>query len=112
MEAWLRGVGCVPIDHLMEDAATAEVSRSQLWQWVRHAVVAEDGTRVDKPFVLRLLAECADALAARAGPGNKVRLAADYLAGQVTGEEYADFLTTLLYDEITQLGPPSPASKL
>lgn len=36
MEAWLRGVGCVPIHNLMEDAATAEISRSQVWQWVRH----------------------------------------------------------------------------
>ena len=38
MEGWLRGVGCVPINFLMEDAATAEVSRSQLWQWVKHGV--------------------------------------------------------------------------
>src|SRR5207249_1014248 len=36
LEAWLRGTGCVPIHHLMEDAATAEISRSQVWQWVRH----------------------------------------------------------------------------
>jgi malate synthase len=39
LESWLRGNGCVPINHLMEDAATAEISRAQLWQWVRHGVV-------------------------------------------------------------------------
>ncbi|KAG6001379.1 Malate synthase, glyoxysomal [Claviceps maximensis] len=112
MEAWIRGVGCVPINHLMEDAATAEVSRSQLWQWVRHAVITSDGKRVDKAYALRLLDECARDLASKAPNGNKFQLAAQYFAGQITGEDYADFLTSLLYNEITQLGTPSPASKL
>src|SRR4051794_27927416 len=40
LESWLRGSGCVPINNLMEDAATAEISRAQLWQWVRHGVVS------------------------------------------------------------------------
>ena len=46
LAAWLGGNGCVPIHHLMEDAATAEISRAQLWQWVRHATPIEDGTAV------------------------------------------------------------------
>ena len=46
LAAWLGGNGCVPIHHLMEDAATAEISRAQLWQWVRHATPLEDGTAV------------------------------------------------------------------
>ncbi|RCI16592.1 hypothetical protein L249_2951 [Ophiocordyceps polyrhachis-furcata BCC 54312] len=112
MEAWTRGVGCVPINYLMEDAATAEVSRSQLWQWVKHGVSTSDGRKVDKAYALKLLDECADGLAAKAPKGNKYKLAAQYFAGQITGEDYADFLTTLLYDEITQLGSPRPASKL
>ena len=112
MEAWIRGTGCVPINYLMEDAATAEVSRSQLWQWVRHGVTTSDGKKVDKAYSLKLLKECADGLAASAPKGNKFHLAAQYFAGQVTGEDYADFLTTLLYDEITQAGPPRSASKL
>ena len=95
-----------------EDAATAEVSRSQLWQWVRHGVTTAEGKKVDKQYALRLLKECADELAAKAPKGNKFGLAAQYFAGQVTGEDYADFLTTLLYDEITAAGSPSPASKL
>ena len=47
LEAWLRGIGAVAIDHLMEDAATAEISRSQVWQWVHQEVVTAEGTRID-----------------------------------------------------------------
>ncbi|KAL2830336.1 malate synthase [Aspergillus cavernicola] len=109
MEGWLRGVGCIPINYLMEDAATAEVSRSQLWQWVRHGVTTSEGKKVDKSYALRLLQEQADSLAAKGPNGNKFQLAARYFAGQVTGENYADFLTSLLYNEIST---PGAASKL
>ncbi|KAK4236333.1 malate synthase [Achaetomium macrosporum] len=112
MEAWIRGVGCVPINYLMEDAATAEVSRSQLWQWVRHGVTTAEGKRVDKAYALKLLKEQAQELSAKAPKGNKYHLAAQYFSGQVTGEDYADFLTSLLYNEITSAGTPKPASKL
>lgn len=94
MEGWLRGVGCVPINYLMEDAATAEVSRSQLWQWCKHGVKTEEGKVVDKAYAQRLLKEQADQLASKAGKGNKFHLAEQYFAGQVTGEDYADFLTS------------------
>ncbi|PHH76205.1 hypothetical protein CDD80_1728 [Ophiocordyceps camponoti-rufipedis] len=94
MEAWIRGVGCVPINYLMEDAATAEVSRSQLWQWVKHSTPTSTGRKVDKAYALKLLNECADELSAKAPKGNKYKLAAQYFGGQITGEDYADFLTT------------------
>lgn len=77
-----------------EDAATAEVSRSQLWQWVRHGVATSEGKRVDKAYSLKLLKEQADELAKKGPQGNKYHLAAQYFAGQVTGEDYADFLTS------------------
>ncbi|KAK6081565.1 Malate synthase, glyoxysomal [Seiridium cupressi] len=112
MEAWVRGVGCVPINYLMEDAATAEVSRSQLWQWVRHGVTTAGGKKVDKAYALKLLKEQAEELSAKGPKGNKYGLAAQYFSGQVTGEDYADFLTSLLYNEITAVGTASPASKL
>ncbi|KAK7923051.1 Malate synthase [Apiospora marii] len=112
MEAWIRGVGCVPINYLMEDAATAEVSRSQLWQWVRHGVTTAEGKKVDKAYALKLLKEQTDELSSKAPQGNKYGLAAQYFAGQVTGEDYADFLTSLLYNEITAVGTSKPASKL
>jgi malate synthase len=78
----------------MEDAATAEVSRSQLWQWVRHGVITAEGKKVDKAYALKLLREQADELARKGAKGNKYHLAAQYFSGQVTGEDYADFLTT------------------
>ncbi|KAL8775811.1 MAG: hypothetical protein Q9203_003751 [Teloschistes exilis] len=105
MEGWLKGIGCVPINYLMEDAATAEVSRSQLWQWCRHGVTTAEGKKVDKAYAQKLLKEQADELASKAPKGNKYQLAAQYFAGQVTGEDYADFLTSLLYNEITSVGP-------
>ncbi len=46
VEAWLRGIGCVPLFNLMEDAATAEISRAQLWQWVHHGASLADGRKV------------------------------------------------------------------
>lgn len=109
MEGWLRGVGCIPINYLMEDAATAEVSRSQLWQWVRHNITTAEGKRIDKAYALRLLQEQAESLSQNAPKGNKFQLAARYFATQVTGEDYADFLTSLLYNEISS---PGNAAKL
>jgi len=112
MEAWIRGVGCVPINYLMEDAATAEVSRSQLWQWTRHGVKTAEGKTVTKDYALKLLKEQTEKLNQKAPKGNKFHVAAKYFESQVTGEEYAEFLTSLLYNEITNVGASRPASKL
>jgi malate synthase len=57
LAAWLAGNGCVPIDHLMEDAATAEISRTQLWQWRKHAVQLDDGRIVDDELVTTIFEE-------------------------------------------------------
>ncbi|MCA9728313.1 MAG: malate synthase A [Candidatus Eisenbacteria bacterium] len=57
LEAWLRGSGCVPLYNLMEDAATAEISRAQIWQWVRHRAILEDGATVTATLVRELLDE-------------------------------------------------------
>lgn len=94
MEGWVRGVGCVPINFLMEDAATAEVSRSQLWQWCKHGSKTAEGKTVDKAYALKLLQEQADKLEKEGPKGNKFQLAAKYFSSQVTGEDYAEFLTT------------------
>lgn len=100
MESWLRNIGCVPINYLMEDAATAEVSRSQLWQWARHGVSTAEGKKVTKEYNLELLRAVQEELQSKAPKGNKYDLAARYFGPQITGEEYADFLTSLLYNEI------------
>lgn len=121
MEGWLRAIGCVPLNYLMEDAATAEVSRSQvchfppliswlwsnarkLWQWARHGVLTAEGKRVTKEYNLQLLRETTEKLVSKAPAGNKYQLAARYFETQVTGEEYAEFLTSLLYNEIVTMG--------
>jgi malate synthase len=57
LEAWLRGIGCVPLFNLMEDAATAEISRAQLWQWVHHHAHLEDGRRVTAELVDQVITE-------------------------------------------------------
>lgn len=107
MEAWLRGLGCVPIDYLMEDAATAEVSRSQLNQWVTHKCKTDDGTEITAEFNSRLLDEELAKLLKDAKPGNKFARAAEWLRPEVTGDHFADFLTTLIYDDIVHPLPNS-----
>ena len=67
IEAWLRGQGCVPIYDLMEDAATAEISRAQVWQWIHHAAKLEDGSVVDKARFERVMAEEMEKIRAEVG---------------------------------------------
>ncbi len=88
LAAWLRGQGCVPIDHLMEDAATAEISRAQVWQWLRHGARLVDGRLVDAALVRDLLNQeaPADAPDARA-----------LFESLITAEELAEFLTLPAY---------------
>ncbi len=57
LAAWIGGTGCVALDNLMEDAATAEISRAQVWQWIRHGATLDEGPRVTRGLVLRVIAE-------------------------------------------------------
>ncbi|KAF9902681.1 hypothetical protein EC991_004639 [Linnemannia zychae] len=104
MEAWLRGAGCVPIHNLMEDAATAEISRSQLWQWAKHQAKTDKGVTVTPQYLLKVLDEETDKLAKEMGEqrfkASKIELAKKHLATQITGQDYADFLTSLLYNDV------------
>ncbi|PVV02423.1 hypothetical protein BB560_003122 [Smittium megazygosporum] len=99
MESWLRGTGCVPVNNLMEDAATAEISRSQLFQWVHHAVRTDDGTAITPEYVGSLLREEVGKLEST-GKYPKIRQTEKLMATQISGYEYSDFLTTLCYDEL------------
>lgn len=112
IEAWLRNLGCVPINYLMEDAATAEVSRTQLWQWVTHGAKTDEGKVIDKAYVNRLLEEEYAKLVKNSAPGNKFKKALAYFKPEALGEKYSDFVTTLIYDEVTTVGRPIPAEKL
>jgi malate synthase len=56
IESWLRGTGAAAIDNLMEDAATAEISRSQVWQWLHDNTITAEGTRIDQTSIVRIMA--------------------------------------------------------
>ena len=95
LDSWLRGVGAAAIDDLMEDAATAEISRSQLWLWITQAVVLDD----DAPFTPERYATIRDEELARLGGAGVGRLAeaADLLDRLVLDDDFAEFLTLRAY---------------
>jgi malate synthase len=93
MEAWIRGLGCVPIHNMMEDAATAEISRSQVWQYAKHKVKTAEGITVTPEYVEKILQEETQQLAIKAPKGNKYTEAQKLLLGTLLGQGYAEFLT-------------------
>ena len=99
--AWLAGNGCVPIHNLMEDAATAEISRSQVWQWIRSPKgVLDDGRKVSAPLVRALIAEELARIQASGAVGEFER-AAQIFEKMSTDTAFAEFLTLPLYEEST-----------
>lgn len=99
LAAWLDGNGCVPIHNLMEDAATAEISRAQLWQWLHHGRHLDDGTAIDQHLLDTTLRQLPARLGATAGMPGGARIAeAIGLLDQLSrAEELADFLTVPAY---------------
>ncbi len=94
IHSWLQGQGCVPIYNLMEDAATAEICRAQVWQWVRHGAKFESGEEVTRKVVAEMIAERKEQM----GGSESLNLAAEVLEGLMTGEEFPEFLTLACYD--------------
>jgi len=97
LESWLRGVGCVPIYNLMEDAATAEISRSQVWQWLRHGARLSNGRQVTRGLVESLMAE---EMETKQLSGGKFDLAAKLFGQLMTGTEFPEFLTLVAYQHL------------
>ncbi|MGA7924133.1 MAG: malate synthase A [Thermoplasmata archaeon] len=103
LSAWFRGVGCVPIDHLMEDAATVEIARSQVWQWIRRKTRLEDGRLVDAKLFRQVLETEADALRQEQpddATGWAVARSATLLDEVVTHTPFTEFITVRAYDEL------------
>lgn len=102
LESWLRGSGCVPVYNLMEDAATAEICRAQVWQWVEFGARLDDGRIVTDVLVQELIAEQVSELRERIGferfHEGRYRLASDLLEKIMIGSEFPDFLTLVAYD--------------
>ncbi|MGX9688147.1 malate synthase A [Deinococcus wulumuqiensis] len=94
LAAWLRGSGAVPIHNLMEDAATAEISRAQLWQWLRQGVKLEDGRTLDQNLFDHLYTEEVQNL------GADFADAADLFKQTATGDTLAEFLTLPGYERL------------
>ncbi|TMW55129.1 hypothetical protein Poli38472_013891 [Pythium oligandrum] len=103
-EAWLRGSGCIPLHNKMEDAATAEISRAQVWQWVRHGSKTVEGKVVTKSLVLSILDECVKRRSVNAKGGNKWALAGRIVGKILTDDDMVDFLTLPCYPHIVQVG--------
>lgn len=102
VEAWLRGIGCVPLFNLMEDAATAEISRAQLWQWVHHGATLADGRPVSAALIDGVIHE---ELAKARGIVEDERFhayerAAALLRHLITSERFLDFLTLPAYEAV------------
>jgi malate synthase len=99
MGAWLAGNGCVPIHNLMEDAATAEISRSQVWQWIRSPKgVLDDGRKVTIELVRKMIGEELNKVKDSGAVGQFDR-AAKIFDDLVANDQFVEFLTLPLYEE-------------
>jgi malate synthase len=104
LESWLRGNGAVAINNLMEDAATAEISRSQLWQAIHHHAPVAGGGQATPELYRALVSKELAAIRTRWGEKNyaasRIELAARILNELVSGKALADFLTLRAYEEL------------
>ncbi len=104
LEAWLGGNGCVPIYNLMEDAATAEISRTQVWQWVKHGAKLDDGRTVTKDLVRKTIPEQLEKIRGLLGAerfdSGHFDLAAKLFEDMMISDTCAEFLTLAAYEHI------------
>jgi malate synthase len=91
LASWLSGTGAAAIDNLMEDVATAEIARSQIWQWINRQAQTREGDTIDAEFVSRLASEEREASAVDLADAWKV------FSDVALGEEFVDFLTIPAY---------------
>src|SRR5467141_3544467 len=106
IEAWLRGIGCVPLYNLMEDAATAEISRAQLWQWVHHHAVMDDGLPVTAEMVDAVIADELERAEATVDAQRYTAYtkAAALMRELIRAPKFMDFLTVPAYERVLAEG--------
>ena len=107
LEAWLRGSGCVPLYHLMEDAATAEISRTQIWQWLKHGVTTEEGRAITRQRVTETTSEELDVIRREIGTERfergKFAQARDlFLQVATDTTQFSEFLTLPAYSQLCE----------
>jgi malate synthase len=102
LAAWLSGNGCVPIDNLMEDAATAEIGRTQLWQWVKQGAELDDGRKITQLWLDGLFEEEKAPLLAAAPEnfGPSISDATALLQRMTSNPELDEFLTLPAYEQL------------
>ena len=104
LAAWLSGSGAVPLYHLMEDVATAEISRAQLWQWLRHGARLDDGRVVCPRLVAAVIDSETAAIRRDVGDAafhtGRFCEACELFSSLTLDYELADFLTTSAYDRL------------
>ena len=101
LAAWLGGQGCVPINNLMEDAATAEIARAQLWQWIRHdAGRLEDGRNVDLALIRGWIREALEKIREEGGGVQPVEEAARLLEQVTADDDFVEFITLPAYSKL------------
>jgi malate synthase len=107
LEAWLRGIGCVPLYDLMEDAATAEISRTQIWQWQKHGAALDDGRPVTREMTERVLDQELERVSAEIGrerfEGGRFDEARELFLGLSFADELEEFLTGYAYDMLNRV---------
>jgi malate synthase len=106
IEAWLRGSGAVPINNLMEDAATAEISRAQVWQWIHHPRgILSDGRKVTEGLVAEIqaqeLAKIQERLGAERYAAGRFPEAAELFTALVNADDFVEFLTLPGYERLS-----------
>jgi malate synthase len=104
LAAWLGGNGCVPLYNLMEDAATAEISRTQLWQWMRHGAKLDD-SRVITPALYdellpQVMAKIEEEIGAERFASGRYREAAELFTKMSKSQDFVEFLTLPAYEMI------------
>jgi malate synthase len=99
LASWLAGVGAAAIHDLMEDAATAEICRSQVWQWLHHGVGMDDGRRVDRALVEAVVEERVAAIRAE-GAGDTLDAARELFLEVAMAQRFVEFLTLPAYDRL------------
>lgn len=104
IEAWLRGNGCVPLYSLMEDAATAEISRAQVWQWIRHSCNLKDGRKIDNALLDQFIDQALEGIQKEIGEEKysqgKFEEATELFRDLSTAIELCSFLTIPAYNKI------------
>jgi malate synthase len=101
LDSWLRGIGAAALYNLMEDAATAEISRAQIWQWIRNEVTLQDGSLVTEEFYAKLRDEELQKIRQTSEPRPTLHAAAQLLDELVLDKEFEDFLTVKAYERLT-----------